>query len=439
MRELEELNRKLQREIEERRAVEAELRRSHAVLEAIVDASPLSILAIDRQGQVTLWNPAAESLFGWKREEVLGQQPPHVPEPDREAFQKMLDHEFQGEAFREFDTRRQTKAGELVEVAAWTAPLKVDGETVGGLHILSDITERKKLERAREQLAALLEAKVAERTAELEQTNRELTARNAENELFVYSVSHDLRSPLVNLQGFSQELRYSCEEIRNLLKDPQTPLAVRDSITAVLDGDVNEAIYYIQTAVTNLSDILMSLLKLSRAGRLEYHWEAVEMRAILSQVLTGAMAEVRNRKASVEIHVNSTVSGDRQALEQAFSHLVSNALRYSKPDVPPQIEIGELPHGAETDVSVDASRSITYYVRDNGLGIPTEHQSKVFQAFQRLHPAAPAGEGIGLALTRRIIERHGGKIWFQSEAGVGTTFFVALPPASPADSPDPTS
>jgi len=425
--ELELLNQQLAREVADRLAIESELRRSHATLEAIVQASPLGILAVDRDGRVALWNPAAEGLFGWRKEEIVGQPVPHVPEAERSAFQQVLEQEFQGQTFREHETRRITKTGKTVETAVWTAPLVVEGEIVGGLHMVSDITERKKLERQREEMAELLETHVAERTAELKQANRELTERNQENELFVYSVSHDLRSPLVNLQGFSEELRRSCSQIREILSHTEVPADLRQRGAAILDGDIEEAVTYIQSSVKNLSDILMSLLKLSRAGRAPYSPQSLEMAELWAGVLRAHEAEIRSKGAVVAANITSVAWADRTATEQALFQVVSNALRYSRLDTPPKIEIGEFPHAQEGSPQVDEFRYMTYYVRDNGMGIPSEHQPKVFQAFQRLHPKTTAGEGIGLALSRRLVERNGGKMWFESEAGSGSTFYISLP------------
>lgn len=436
--ELELLNQQLQREIEERRSIERELRASHATLEAVVNASPLSILAIGAKGEVTLWNPAAEALFGFSKSEVLGQQPPHVPEAEREAYDHFVAQEFAGASFREIECKRQTKDGRMVDVAAWTAPLVVDGQVVGAMHVLSDITERKALERERAAFAQLLEQRVAERTAELEETNRALTLRNEENETFVYSVSHDLRSPLVNLQGFSQELVAASSQLRELFEHPQIPKPLAEQGLAIIDGDVKEAVHYIQTAVIHQSEILASLLRLSRAGRVTLKPQQLDMQTIVEQVVSDKTV-ARSEGIQVEIKDLPSAWADRDAIEQVFMHLVDNAVRYRRQDPTASVEIGALPHGEEEQRTGAEARYSTYYVRDTGLGIAKELQRKAFQPFQRLHPQIPGGEGMGLALSRRIVERHGGRIWFESEAGVGSTFFLTLPRNSPSTSRDPRS
>jgi PAS domain S-box-containing protein len=421
------VNEQLQREIVERRLVEEELRRSHAALEAVVNASPLAIFAYDRDGKVILWNPAAEQMFGWTKEEVLGQLPPHVPDEEWPSFRAMLSEELSGKIFRDVEKRRRTKAGELLDLALWTAPLVVHDEILGVMHVLSDITARKTLEVERRRMSEELEQRVADRTSALAKSNRQLSERNAENELFLYSVSHDLRSPLVNLQGFSQELRQSCLQIHALLMDERVPEDIREKGLGILGGDVSEAIHYIQTAVTHLSDILAALLRLSRAGRAKYDWQLLDMNELAAEACARFEAEAQALKASIRIGNLPECAGDRAAVLEVFSHLLSNALRYSRADAPPQIEIGALPHEEDKFTPGSESRYNAYYVCDNGLGIPAELHGKVFQAFQRLHPKAAKGEGMGLALSKRIVQRHGGRLWFESCVGSGSTFYVELP------------
>jgi signal transduction histidine kinase len=123
--------------------------------------------------------------------------------------------------------------------------------------------------------------------------------------------------------------------------------------------------------------------------------------------------------------------GDPQALEQVFANLIDNAVNYLDPQRPGQVEVG-----SREEAGDPAAGLRTYYVKDNGLGIPEAQQDKVFLAFQRLHPDAAPGEGIGLALVRRVVERHGGRIWLESAPGAGSTFFVALPVRPPNGAPE---
>jgi signal transduction histidine kinase len=287
---------------------------------------------------------------------------------------------------------------------------------------------------------ALLERRVEERTADLQEQaatlalqsadlaaiNRALAQKNDENEMFVYSVSHDLRSPLVNLQGFSQELVLVGQDLRALLTADGVPPATARQGLDLIDQDMATALRFIQAGVARLGTIIDALLRLSRAGRVEYHWQAVDVQALVARIVDSLHETITSRGACVSVTALPPAWGDAAALEQLFANLIGNALAYLDPTRPGQIEVGCLPPGGAD--GGDATNPVrTYYVRDNGLGIPDHARSKIFQIFQRAHPAAASGEGLGLALVSRIVERHGGTIRVESVEGVGSTFFVELP------------
>jgi signal transduction histidine kinase len=239
--------------------------------------------------------------------------------------------------------------------------------------------------------------------------------------MFVYSVSHDLRSPLVNLQGFSKELEKGGVQLAAVLDD--APADVGDRGRTLLDGKMARSIGFIQSAVLRLSGIIDALLRLSRAGRVEYRREAVDTSGIVAQVVGAAQGTIAERGAVVRVGELPGVWGDRTAVEQVFGNLIGNALTYLDPARPGVIEVGCLPPGAPG--VPNGYRA--YFVRDNGLGIAEGHRSKIFQAFQRAHPGIGSGEGLGLAIVARVAERHRGRVWVESEPGAGSTFFVTLP------------
>src|SRR5262249_42462429 len=154
----------------------------------------------------------------------------------------------------------------------------------------------------------------------------------------------------------------------------------------------------------------------------EYQWQAVDVRAAVVRVVESLRGTLEERKADVAVKDLPPCWGDPTAVEQVFANLIGNAVNYLDPRRSGKIEVGS---------AAEESGLRTYYVRDNGLGIPDSYLPKIFVAFQRLHPDAARGEGIGLALVRRILERHGGRIWVESTVGEGSTFFVALPTRPP--------
>lgn len=243
--------------------------------------------------------------------------------------------------------------------------------------------------------------------------------------MFVYSVSHDLRSPLVNLQGFSRELGLAREDLQQILKGDVTA-ADRERALALADRDMSESIHFIQTAVTRLSSIIDALLRLSRAGRVEYHPKLVDLKPVIRRITEAMKGSIDAHGAEVVVGDLPPVWADATAVEQIFANLIGNAVNYLDPKRSGQIEVGTVTR--EVD---GIEKPVTYFVKDNGLGIAESYLPKVFAIFQRLHGNVADGEGVGLALVRRVVERHGGKVWVESQEGVGSTFFVAFPPEPP--------
>jgi signal transduction histidine kinase len=274
----------------------------------------------------------------------------------------------------------------------------------------------------------VLEQRVKDRTEELAIANADLEHKNRENEMFVYSVSHDLRSPLVNLQGFSKELSAVSQNVRDLLLSDSVPVELQQQGVSFVDIDMQRSVHFIQTAVSRLSAIIDALLRLSRAGRVEYQPQLVDVKATITRIIEAMSSTVYDRGAAIDIGDLPDAWGDATALEQVFANLIGNALNYLDSSRPGRIEAGSL----QTTAPSEAGNCTTYYVKDNGLGIPESYHGKVFQALKRLHPDMAKGEGMGLAIVRRIVERHGGTIRFESAVGVGTTFFVTLPSADVA-------
>lgn len=268
------------------------------------------------------------------------------------------------------------------------------------------------------------------RANELTRANRDLEQKNQENEMFVYSVSHDLRSPLVNLQGFSRELGLAREDLQELLKG-ELSAADRERAVALANRDMSESIHFIQTAVTRLSSIIDALLRLSRAGRVEYHPRLVDLKPVVQRIVEAMRGTITERGAEIAVSDLPPVWADATAAEQIFANLIGNAVNYLDSKRPGKIEIGTVTREVE-----GIEKPVTYFVKDNGLGIAESYLPKVFAIFQRLHGNVATGEGVGLALVRRVVERHGGKVWVESQEGVGSTFFVAFP-AEPPPAPPP--
>jgi signal transduction histidine kinase len=270
--------------------------------------------------------------------------------------------------------------------------------------------------------AASYREELESRARELAELNNHLRQQTQDNEMFIYSVSHDLRSPLVNLQGFSKEITHATRELTAEIERTDLPPADKKKVSELVNEDIGTSLKFIQSAVTRAAGIIDAMLRLSRVGRVEYQQQRNDLTPILQRVVDAMSGTIREKGVTINIGALPEVHGDPTAIEQIFGNLVGNAVNYLDPKRPGQIEVGY-----ETDRPDVGDGLNVYYVKDNGLGIPATHMPKMFSAFQRLHGSVAQGEGVGLALVKRMVERHGGKIWVESTEGVGTTFFVALP------------
>lgn len=413
------------RDATQRKHAEEQLRSSANEIRDLYNHAPCGYHSVDNTGTFVAMNDTELRWLGYTRDEVLGKKrfPELITPQDRIQFEAAFPRFKQEGWIENLEFTMIRKDGSTFPVVLNASAIRDDqGNYVSSRSIVLDISERKEAEENIRRLNASLERRIEERTAELTEANRELHQKNKENEMFVYSVSHDLRSPLVNLQGFGQELGLSCADLRALLLGDEVPQGIRDRGVALLNGPMAKSLRYVHSGVLRLSTIIDGMLRLSRTGRVIYRWQKVDMNAVVARIVDALRGTAEQQGAVVNITPLEPAWGDPTALEQVFANLITNAINYLDPQRPGQIEIGCVTADSQMP---DTQR--TYYVRDNGLGIAEAYHPKVFQAFQRLHPEMATGEGIGLTIVQRIVERHRGRIWFESNTGAGCTFYVSLP------------
>lgn len=406
------------RDVTDQRRAEQALKESEERFRLVFEHTlDYGLFMLDPDGRVASWNAGAERIEGYTAAEIIGQH-----------FSIFYTEDAKARFWPQFELEEAARVGRF-EDEGWrvrkdgtkfwanvviTALRDTDGELRGFGKVTRDISDRKAQQERIENLTRELERRVAELAA----SNRELMQKTTENESFVYSVSHDLRAPLVNLQGFSEELMLTRDTLARLLADSRVPADVRKRAQAVLTTELNESIGFIRNAVQHLGNIIDGLLRLSRVGRVEYRVEPVDVRAVLTDILASMHPTIASANATIEVGSLPSVLGDRHAIGQIFANIIGNALKSLSPERPGFIRVT----ASNDDPPV-------FSIADNGIGIPENYRKKIFQVFQHVHPGK-GGEGMGLAIVRRIVERHGGRVWFESTHDVGTTFYFTLTPDS---------
>ena len=257
-----------------------------------------------------------------------------------------------------------------------------------------------------------LEAAVAERTMELSRANGEI-------QRFAYIVSHDLRSPLVNVLGFTAELEAGVATLRELLLEgPAPPEGVPDEVRTVIADDLPEAIHFIRSSTQKMDRLINAILGLSRLGRRALNPEWVDLRTLVTGVVDAMRTTIDRAEGRVEIAPDlPAVHCDRLALEQMIGNLIENAIKYAGPGRPPVVTVSAARQGQRVVISV----------ADNGRGIEPRDHERIFDLFRRSGPQDRPGEGIGLAHVRALAYRLNGSVRVESRPGEGSTFSISLP------------
>ena len=263
-----------------------------------------------------------------------------------------------------------------------------------------DVTERKRAEVERAALTQVIERK------------------NQELESLVYVTSHDLRTPLLNIQGFSQRLKIACEALQRIAGAQEWREAERGEVAQIATEQMPRALGFIHASVEKMNRLLDGLLQLSRLGRAGMHPVRLDLDGMLESIRAAMAHQIEEAGAIVEVERLPACEGDATLINQLFTNLLDNAVKYRDPARPLRVQITGRSEGS----------TVVYTVADNGVGIPPEHLGKIWEVFHRVDPrSAVTGEGLGLNLVRRIAERHQGEIRVESTVGEGSRFMVTLP------------
>jgi PAS domain S-box-containing protein len=370
------------------------LRESEERLRALFDNAPVGIEEIALSGELIRGNPRFCEITGYTTDELRSLRVQDITHPDDLAadlagLQRLRSGESDAYSMEKQDLR---KDGGVIRVEANRAVVRGrDGEPLLFVGALRDITAQREAEAAVRTLTADLEARVQQRTAELERSNTNLQA-------FTYSISHDLRAPLRALNGFSEAL---LEEYGDDLGETGRGYAGR-----------------IQAASRRMSSLIDDLLQLSRVSRVNLNLGRVDLSAEVADILGELRAREPGRRVRCTIQDGVWGTADSGLVRTVLQNLIENAWKFTARCDAATIEFA-------TTTTDDAE--VCCYVRDNGAGFDPAYASKLFQPFQRLHTAGEfPGTGVGLTSVQRIIERHGGRVWAEGAVGRGATFYFTL-------------
>jgi PAS domain S-box-containing protein len=350
--------------------------KSETKFKSVLESSPDAMLIVGQDGKIQLANHQAEKLFGYKRIDLVGR-----------PVEILIPADFRGEHHNHrntfFASPRRRPMGAGLNLMAERA----DGSSLAVEISLSPL----KLEEELLVIAAIRDV------TESRMAKDKIMNLNKELESFTYSVSHDLRAPLRSINGYAQ-----------ILKEDFAP-ALNEEGVRTLDTIIRNA--------NKMGALIDDLLDFSRLGRKEVLQDKVNVQELVAQVIEELTA--KNSNIEIKVAKLGTTVGDRSMLQQVWVNLIDNAIKYSSKQPSPQIEIGCIN---------DSRQWKTFYVRDNGVGFDMQYSGKLFGVFQRLHKMNEfEGTGVGLALVKRIIDRHNGQVWAEAAVNRGATFYFKLP------------
>ncbi len=252
-----------------------------------------------------------------------------------------------------------------------------------------------------------------------EQLLRVLEQRNSELQSIVHISSHDLRSPLINIKGFSSELESACRSLKGLVETSDQALG--SQIKAIFEKDIQVSLDFIKLSADKMYKLVEGLLSFSRVGIKTPTIEQIHMNDVIQSILGTMSYQIKHHEVSVEYGSLPDCVGDAVAVTQVFTNLIDNAIKYRNPERKPEIQI----------TGTEEEDNCIYFVKDNGIGIQEEFHDVIFEIFHQLHPSdSSGGVGLGLTITKSLLNTLNGRISFQSEPGKGTTFIVTLPCAA---------
>jgi PAS domain S-box-containing protein len=384
-------------DITERKQSDEKLTKSEHELSSIYDSITDFMTLISTDYRIARVNRIVEKLYG---KDLVGKMCYEVYQGRKEICPDCPTRKAIETKKSAFSFQPATEVSPPVDIYAFPI-LNVEGDVIAVVEHGKDVTKRKQAEEERERL------------------NAELAQKNKELEQIVFVTSHDLRTPLVNIDGYSKQIGRLLKELDIILESDEISQEVKKKIDMIVRQEIPRAEHYITTSVSKMDALLSGLLQISKLGRFEINKEKLDMKRIVSEISDTIRYQVDKAGAKVQLSELPSCTGDENQINQLFSNLIGNALKYLDSNRNGVIRVTGK---RESDYSV-------YCVEDNGIGISPDHQEKIFEIFYQLKPKKSTGEGLGLTIVKKIVDIHHGKVWLESKFGTGSKFYVSLPKA----------
>jgi PAS domain S-box-containing protein len=395
----------LEKEIEQRKLVTQALKESEILFRSVVENAAEGFTIVDEKGRMVTWNNAMERITGLSSHDMIGKyiwDVQFILTPEKQRTEE-IKQKFKDSISEFLVTGKAPFTGKLMErlyerpdgtevyIEGRIVPIRTDNGFIL-VSTVNEITDRKKNEEEIKRMNEELEQKVLQRTTQLQATNKEL-------ESFSYSVSHDLRAPLRSIDGFSQ--------------------ALVEDYSAVLDSQGQDYLKRIRSSSQKMTQLIDAMLNLARVTRVPMNITKVDLSEMASSIFDEIRRNDPQRVVEVNIEPNLIEEADATLIKSVLQNFFENAWKFTSRQSVANIEFG----------SQNVPDGKAFFIRDNGVGFNMEFSERLFVPFQRLHDDSEfSGTGIGLATVQRIVHRHNGRVWAESEVNKGATFYFTLHP-----------
>jgi PAS domain S-box-containing protein len=354
-------------------------------------------MVTDVHGIITYLNPSSKDFLGYHATELVNKKVMFAYDKDLKKVKNKFN--LPEERGTNFEYRIVDKLGNLKWVSHSWVPIIRDNGVKMIVSVVRDITKKKEAERERENLL------------------NEITDKNKDLEQIIYMITHDLRTPMTNIQGFTKAIEYSLEKIIKDLESLNIPRETNEDIENILQNEIKEFRKYIHQSIYKIDSLIKGLVEITQVGRDAINIKRIDMNRLISDVISNFRYELDSKNIDINTEELPDCIGDRVQINQVFTNLIDNAIKFMTDSRKGLISITG---GKKGENSI-------YCVKDNGIGINNKYFGDVFEMFWKMDLSDDRGQGLGLAIINRILTRNKGKIWIESDEGAGSRFYISLP------------